>query len=493
MVRRVLLLALIALLLAPLGALPGSHASAASAPLLDTHAPAPAPAPAPARLVPGSTAIVDAEGDCLRLRAEPQLAGEEIACIEHGAEVRVLEGTFEADGYTWQRIQTESVAGWAADLYLVPAVSTPACDVPAGLPGLVGHLPVNGGWGLVVWGGGTVGGMVHAAAARGVSLRSLYVLDTGGRWVSHIVGAPSFVNRPWYEHFPGGRIPSYTALLALTANPFTTVPINLAAAGVPPPAPTAAVPTFLGGPAPTIDAASAVVVDAASGAVLYSDNPHTQLPPASLTKIVTAILAIEGSDLNNWVRTGIDYRTLEADSSAMGLLRDDCFFVLDLLYGLMLRSGNDAALAIARHVAGSDEAFVESMNALVARFGLQNTHFANPHGLHDDAQYSSAYDIAMLARYAMTLPTFADAAGAHAWTAEGSRTIGMRTINAFLTSYDDADGVKTGFTEEAGMTLVASATRDGKRVFAVLFNAPNRSSDAAALLDWAFDQHVWPE
>ena len=259
---------------------------------------------------------------------------------------------------------------------------------------------------------------------------------------------------------------------------------------MPPPAPRAAAPTPAGAVAPTVDAAAAVVIDGNSGAVLFDQDARRPLAPASLTKIATAILAIEGSDLDGWAESDVDSRAMPG-SSVMGLLPGDCFPVRDLLYGLMLPSGNDAALAIGRHLAGSDEAFVAGMNTLVARLGLRDTHVENPHGLDASGHVSSAYDLAMLARYAMTLPDFAQAVAAPAWTASGSRQLGMRNVNRFLSSYPDADGVKTGFTGDAGRTLVASATRDGRRLYVVLLDAPNRFTDAAALLDWAFANHVW--
>jgi len=482
--RLVLLLTLVSLMLGPLAVLPGSHARAASVPPIDAQA------PFAARLEPDTTAIVSADGDCLSVRAEPYLEAERLACAEDGSEVRVLDGVVEADGLTWQHVEYGGIRGWAADLYLVPSETTPVCDTRSTPPGLYGSLPAQGGPGLVTWGGGTVTGIIRAAAEQGVTPRTIWV-TSDARWIGYIVGAPAFVNRAWYEHFPGGRIPTGTALLLYTEPP-TTQTTGLSNVGVLPPS-RAEAPTFVGGPAPEIDALSAIVVDEASGAVLYSHNPDTRLPPASLTKIVTTILAIERSDLDAWVRTDIDLADLDVDSSLMGLLADDCFTVRDLLYGLMLRSGNDAALAIARHVAGSDEAFVGAMNALVRRLGLTGTQFANPHGLHGDAQYSTSYDLAMLTRYAMTLPTFAEISRSHAWTTAGSQVIDMRTLNAFLSSYDGADGVKTGWTEEAGPTLVASATRDGQRVYVVLLNAPDRNTHAAALLDWAFTDHDWPE
>lgn len=504
--RPVLLLALIALVIGTLAGGPSADARVVGTPLPDLDA------PIPAQLVPGETATVSADGDPLNIRDDPGLQGAQLTQAPDGAVLTVLDGTAVVDGYTWQKVRFEGIDGWAAAMYLEPSgpavpepvtptpvepvdpVTTdpePVCDTRATPPGLFGDLPTQGGPALVVWGGGTTAGIQHQAALRGVTLRSLWVLNDAGRWASYIVGAPSFVNQRWYDHFPGGRIPSPTALYALAdpSGPGSSAPLG---GSIRPPLTTANAPRHVGGPAPEVEAAAAIVIDAASGAVLHEHNARTQRPPASLTKIATAVLAIEGSDLDVSVRADGDYGMLDADSSLMGLAAGDCFTVRDLLYGLMLRSGNDAALAIARHVSGSDEAFVESMNAFVARLGLADTQFANSHGLHDDSQYSTAYDMAMLTRYAMTLPTFETIAGAHSWTTSGSQVIGMRTLNTFLSSYDDADGVKTGYTEEAGLTLVASATRNGKRVIAVLLNAPERASAAAALMEWAFTDHTWP-
>ncbi|MDA1062301.1 MAG: D-alanyl-D-alanine carboxypeptidase, partial [Chloroflexi bacterium] len=253
-----------------------------------------------------------------------------------------------------------------------------------------------------------------------------------------------------------------------------------------------AAPVLIGPAAPAVEAAGAVLIDEASGAVLFDLNAHTPLAPASLTKIATAILAIEGSDLDGWAANQIDYRDLPG-SSVMGLLPGDCFPIRDLLHGLMLPSGNDAALALAAHLAGSEDAFSASMNALVDRLGLTETRFANPHGLDAQGHLASAYDLAMLARYGMALPAFAETVGAPDWTTVGNRQLTLRNVNRFLASYPDADGVKTGFTGNAGRTLAASATRDGRRLYVVLLDAPSRFDDAAALLDWAFAQHRWPQ
>jgi D-alanyl-D-alanine carboxypeptidase len=177
----------------------------------------------------------------------------------------------------------------------------------------------------------------------------------------------------------------------------------------------------------------------------------------------------------------------------MGLLPGDRFPLRDLLYGLMLPSGNDAALAIGRHISGSDQAFVAQMNLLLARFGLTNSRFANPHGLGTDGHYTSAYDLAVLARYGMSLPGFKEIVTAPFWHTHGSRPLSFSNINSFLYTYRGADGIKTGYTRRAGPTLVASATRDGHRLYAVLLNAPSREWDATLLLNCTFANHVWAQ
>ena len=260
---------------------------------------------------------------------------------------------------------------------------------------------------------------------------------------------------------------------------------------------------------PEVTAAAVVVIDDATGAVLYGLNEHQRLPPASLTKLATAILAVESArDLDVPVAIDVDSRAMPG-SSVMGLLPGDEFQLRDLLYGLLLPSGNDAAIAIARYISGSEEKFVAQMNAMMDRLGLNDTVFADPHGLGGDRRYardgfgrwrrlspvehySSAYDIAMLARYALTLPDIAEAVVAPSRIAQGSRDIYLRNVNSFLRRYPGADGMKTGFTDEAGRTLAASATRDGRRVHVVLLDAPDRFNEAAALLDWVFDTWCWP-
>ncbi len=279
---------------------------------------------------------------------------------------------------------------------------------------------------------------------------------------------------------PADDAPRYVALDATAALPALF------------PAPWAPPPTLHPwGPPPEVSALSAIVIDEASGAVLYEKDAHRRLPPASLTKIASAIIALRDGDPSAWVWVDVDHRDMPG-SSVMGLESGDVFSQRDLLYGMMLPSGNDAALALARAIAGSDEAFVGRMNALSWNLGLRDTRFANPHGLDAREHFSSAYDLAMLARYAMTYREFAQVVSTRRWTASGSREIAVRNINGFLYSYSGADGVKTGFTEEAGRTSVASASVDGRRVYAVVMNAAARDSDTLALMSWAFANFRWP-
>jgi D-alanyl-D-alanine carboxypeptidase len=468
--------------------------------------------PLPSDLIPtGATAVVRADGDCLRLRAAPGTAYPIVTCLPEGALVTALDGRVSADGYWWQRVQGVGFAGWAAEMFLRPSapapVAAPAACPAAGAPAsttapasvvgpaapaptLTGALPRTAGYGLVVWGGGPIADIAATAAAGGCVLRSVWTTDGDGTFIGYLFGAPAFVNRPWLDRFPGD-VPGGTAAIVVCGGPSGTVPATATIVSNITPAPTAAAPVPVRtAPPPAIGATAAVVIDGASGAVLFEKNAHQPLPPASLTKMATAILAVEGGNLDRWVSVDVDSRTM-TDSTVMGLRPGDCFRMRDLLYGLLLPSGNDAALAIGRSQAGTDAAFVDSMNALLARLGLRESHFVNAHGLNAPGHVASASDLALLARYGMTMPDFVAAVGARQWSAQGSRTISLANINAFLTRYPGADGVKTGYTEQAGRTLVASVMHNGRRVFVAVLNAPDREGDAQALFDWAFASFVW--
>ena len=289
---------------------------------------------------------------------------------------------------------------------------------------------------------------------------------------------------------------------AAASTPAHEAPANAAPAGagaqpapttyiVPPPAaPAPRQPVAVA--APPVSARAAIVIDDASGAVLYDYNGRTRIQPASLTKIATAALAIDRGKLDEWVTIDFDYDQPGLDdASVMGLKEGDRFQLRHLIYGMLLPSGADASIAIGRAVSGSDQAFVKDLNAFMESLGLFDTHFIDPHGLGGPKHLSTAYDIAMLSRYAMRQPLFADAAKTEVYLAGGSRTLKVYNTNPWEFTYEGGDGVKSGFTEEAGPTLSASATRNGHRVFVVVLDANMRNQDTTALMDWAFNTFCW--
>lgn len=443
-------------------------------------------------LTPGTYARVQTnDASCLRLRDEPSLNGQRVSCVPHGRTVLVMPATTEADGYRWQLVEWRGQTAWAADFFLRPAdgPSDDACHASTIHAGITGEVPSNGGLGLVVWGGGTMAGLETAALQQDCVLTSVWASRPDGGFVAYNFSVPDFVNDEW-RAIVSDVMATGTPLLIVCNPPGSTI-ANVSS--VPLPAVTGSAPVQTGTEAPPeVQARAAIVVDEASGEVLFEHNAHESLPIASLTKIATAILALEGTVVDNWVPVDdVDYRQMPG-SSVMGVVPGDCFTVRDLLYGLLLPSGNDAALAIARYQSGSDEAFVDEMNTLLSRLGLNETHFTDPHGLGSETHLSSAYDVAMLSRYAMTqIPLFRQIVQTPTWTANGDRALNLRNVNSFISQYEGADGVKTGYTEQAGRTLSASATRDGHRLYAVVLNDNNRYSTAEALIDWAFKNYTW--
>jgi hypothetical protein len=231
----------------------------------------------------------------------------------------------------------------------------------------------------------------------------------------------------------------------------------------------------------------AILLDGDSGEILWGRNAHSQVAPASLTKIATSLVALERSALSDRVTVQVDSSTMW-ESTVMGLEPGENLSMETLLFGLMLPSGNDAGLAIAQHIAGSEAAFTELMNAKVAELGLVNTRFVNSHGLDASGHYSSAYDLSMLSRAGMRDATFARLAGTRRHEAEGYVLLNM---NRLLAVYPKADGVKVGYTDAAGRAIVASATQDGHRLYAVLIRSNNPVSEAQTLLEWGFQGFSW--
>ncbi len=439
-------------------------------------------------LIPGTTAIINADGSCLRLRDAPE--GNRLDCFADGSVVEVLQGAEIKGDYRWQYVSIDGRNGWMADEFLQPSPSVPSCGTSAINAGFSSSLP-NNGISIQSWGGGTLSGIINTALADGCNATSFFV-TVDGEWMGYRPNAPTFVNQAWFDYFGGEQVSAGTLMMMFCGTSSNQNTLAMARYPfLPAPIPTGSAPILTTGiRAAEVNSSAAIVIDEASGAVLYEQNAHDALAPASLTKIATAILAIEGTDLEAWVGSDVDSRTMYG-SSVMGLHPGDCFQMRDLIRGLMLRSGNDAALAIGRYQAGSDEAFVHQMNTLLLRLGLTDSHFSNAHGLDSDNHHMSAYDLGMLARYGMQLEEFRDAVSSSVWTADGNRELTMYNINSFIYSYSGADGIKTGYTEGAGRTFVGSATRNGKRVYVVLLNSANYSREGTSLLNWAFDNHSW--
>ena len=227
-------------------------------------------------------------------------------------------------------------------------------------------------------------------------------------------------------------------------------------------------------------AAAAVLMDGESGRILYAHNPDQPMPIASITKIMTALVALEQCDpATEYTVTGEDM----AEGSSMYLKAGETLTLEALLYGLMLPSGNDAALAVARCVSGTVEDFVAAMNARAKELGMTNTSFANPSGLDDPAHFSTARDMAVLTRAALAREDF------QAIVSARSVTVGERTLvnhNKLLGWYEGCVGVKTGYTKTAGRTLVSAATRNGQTLIAVTLKDSRDWEDHKALLDYGF-------
>lgn len=241
---------------------------------------------------------------------------------------------------------------------------------------------------------------------------------------------------------------------------------------------------------PNIKASAAILMDAKTGQILYEKKAHNKLAPASTTKILTAIIAIESGRLDEEVT--ISARAAGTAGSSMHLQIGQKILLRELITGLLLRSGNDAAVAIAEYLSGSVENFVISMNSKAQELGAYNSHFRNPHGLTAAGHYSSAFDLAWLARYAMLNPVFAEIVSTRQTNIDWLDTKGrehdqqLRNTNKLLWMLEDANGVKTGTTGEAGPCLVSSATRDNQKLIAVVLHDHTRWVDSMQLLNWGF-------
>ena len=234
-----------------------------------------------------------------------------------------------------------------------------------------------------------------------------------------------------------------------------------------------------------ISAEKAFVVDGQTGRVIFEKNPDKQSLIASTTKIMTALVVCEQCNVLDRVR--IPKEAVGIEGSSMYLREGEILTVQELLYGLMLHSGNDAAVALAIYCGGTVEGFAELMNDKAFRLGLGQTHFVNPHGLDAPDHYSTARDLGLLACYAMKNPIFARTVSAK------NVKVGERFLtnhNKLLWQVEGANGVKTGFTKAAGRILVSSAERNGRSVIAVTINAPDDWHDHKTLLEKGFTAYT---
>lgn len=237
--------------------------------------------------------------------------------------------------------------------------------------------------------------------------------------------------------------------------------------------------------APTVSAKHAIVTDADTGAVLYEKDADSPALIASTTKIMTGCLICEQCDLQE--KLTVPAEAVGIEGSSMYLKAGETLTVNDLLHGLLLQSGNDAATALAIHCSGSIDAFVSQMNAKASELGLSATHFANPSGLDDEDNYGTARDLAALTAYALRDPDFARI------VSEKNYQVGERCLanhNKLLWRYDGAIGVKTGYTKAAGRILVSAARRGGRTLICVTIGAPDDWNDHMRLLDYGFSQYT---
>src|SRR5436305_5095549 len=311
--------------------------------------------------------------------------------------------------------------------------------------------------------------------------------------ISTIILVPIFTFTPLGKRLFDGS----TSTLTPTVTPFTPTP-------TPKPIP---ILTAKGTP-PAITASESILLDGDTGHILYEANGERPVPMASTTKIMTALIAIQTGNLNTIVTIHQDAvnEVILNDGSSAKLHVGDQLTLRDLLYGLMLPSGDDAAIAIADAVGGSTDNFVNLMNLFAYRLHLFQTHYINPDGLtYYDANrqpipghYTTPYDFVRLASYAMTIPLFAQIVRTQHYSlpiTSAHHSYTWDNTNLLLTTYTGATGIKTGFTLEAGECLVFSATRSGHHLVGVVFHssdATHRFSDAKTLLNWGFALPLLP-
>lgn len=234
---------------------------------------------------------------------------------------------------------------------------------------------------------------------------------------------------------------------------------------------------------------SYIVINAKDNKVIKGENIHARLPMASTTKIMTAYTVIKNFvDLD--LKVKVDKLAVGIEGSSIYLQEGEELSIRELLYGLMLRSGNDSAVALAIATYGSVDNFVKQMNYEAKLLNLENTHFTNPHGLNNENHYTSAYDLAIITSEAYKYKDFVDIVSCKNITINGKEYPRcMKNKNKLLFNYDGANGVKTGFTKKAGRCLVGGAKKDGVQLISVVLNVPDMFEQTKYLLDYGF-KHI---
>lgn len=243
---------------------------------------------------------------------------------------------------------------------------------------------------------------------------------------------------------------------------------------------------------PILSAQSVMAVDLISGVTLYEKDPNKTLLPASTTKIVTALVALDTYDLDQILKVG----KVNVVGQKMGLVTGEQLLFSDLLNGLLIYSANDAAEVLASNHPEGREVFITLMNEKTNNLGLTNTHFSNPTGLDNGNQFTTARDLIVVAKYAMKNPVFAEIVGTRekiVKSIDGKFSHRLTNINKLLGSVDGILGVKTGWTENARENLVTEINRDGKRIMIVVLGSSDRFGETIELIDWIYDNYIWQE
>lgn len=244
---------------------------------------------------------------------------------------------------------------------------------------------------------------------------------------------------------------------------------------------------------PVLEASSGIVVDTSSGKTLFEKDINEKRQIASITKLMTAVIILEENGLNELVT--VSQKAANIPGSKIWLYPGEKIAVQNLLYAVLIHSGNDAAWALAEHNAGTVEAFVSKMNKKAQKLGMTNTNFQNPVGFDDSKNYSTAYDLSILSRYIFRKDFVRHAViikELSITSANGDITHKLETTNELLDSYLNVKGLKTGHTEQAGLCLSAVSENEyGNQILTIILNSPDRFKETKLLTDWVFKSYIW--